>query len=409
MTILSVATTYPRWAGDTERAFVHDLNRHLVKRGHKVVALVPHVPRAADEEELDGVRILRFHYAPVSFERVFGGGGALPNLRASWRARFALPGAVWALKRSIARHTAALKPDILHVHWLLPQGYFALKTAARNRVPLVVTAHGADIHRTAKGWLRPAACKVVRCADALTANTPDTARHLRALAEPRRLEVLAMGLDLGLFSPNRKDPELRSKLGAGKPWILAIGRLAEKKGFQYLVEAMPVVLEAFPEASLTFGGEGPEEEPLKKQAKALGLENAIRFLGPLDRQTVADQMASADLFVGPSVVDRFGDTEGQGVVFVEAMASGCPVVATTVGGIPDVIATGKNGLLVLPNDSTALANAIIDSLRERDATQERTKAALADVGRYDWTRIAEGFEALFQSMLPGTSVSETGT
>jgi glycosyltransferase involved in cell wall biosynthesis len=116
-------------------------------------------------------------------------------------------------------------------------------------------------------------------------------------------------------------------------------------------------------------------------------------------------MASADLFVGPSVVDRFGDTEGQGVVFVEAMASGCPVVATTVGGVPDVITSGETGLLVPPNDSDALAGAIIDSLKDRENTGRRIKAALVHIRKYDWARIAEGFEALFKSLTSQTSTS----
>src|SRR5262245_64163335 len=107
MRILSVATTYPRRPGDSEPAFVHDLNRHLVARGHEVTVLVPHAPESARGELLDGVRIHRFRYAPAGWQRLFYDGGAMAHLRASWAARAALPGAIaalwWAMARELAR------------------------------------------------------------------------------------------------------------------------------------------------------------------------------------------------------------------------------------------------------------------------------------------------------------------
>lgn len=403
LTIVTFATTYPRWSGDSEPSFIHHLNRHLVERGHRVRAIVPHAPGAATRETLDGVDIQRFRYAPEALESVFYEGGVLPKLRASWRARVALPAALASLYARVRREIASTDADLVHAHWLVPQGSMAVGPAARRQIPLVISAHGADVHQIGRTPLRRLAAYSVEHADAITANTRDTADHVEQLARPRRLDVIPMGTDLGMFGPQRRDGELRKRLGITGPWILGVGRLVEKKGFRYLVEAMATVAPRYPGLVLTIAGDGPLRGELQQQATSLGLGTTVRFLGPLSPTDVATHMASADLFVGPSVVDAFGDTEAQGVVFVEAMASGCPVISTTVGGIPDVIIDGEHGRLVPPRDASALAAAIAELLDAPDSARRRAEAGLARARRYEWSTIAGQFESLYADLLRATS------
>jgi glycosyltransferase involved in cell wall biosynthesis len=393
MRILTVATTYPRWEGDSEPSFVHDLNRHLVARGHEVTAVVPHAANARVSEQVDGVRIERFRYAPEPFETLFYDGGAMPKLRNSWRARLALPGAVVAIWRALRREMQHVRPDLVHVHWLVPQGALAVRPARAAGIPLVISAHGADIHQLARTPARRWIAQAIESADAITANTRDTAACVEEVAKPRRLAVIPMGLDLDLFSPRLREPRVRR----GDPWILAVGRLVEKKGFIHLVEAVPALLRDHPQLRVTICGTGPERDRLDSRIAELDVGHAVELVGPVDRQTVASYMASADLFVGPSIVDAKGDTEAQGVVFIEAMAAGCPIVATRVGGIPDVIEDGVHGRLVEPGRTDLLAVAIAEALANPSLRDAWTRTALERVKRYSWKTIAAEFEQLYEA------------
>lgn len=392
--ILSVATTHPRWPGDSEPAFVHDLNRHLAERGHRVTCVVPHAPGARVEERMDGVTVRRFRYAPERFERLFYDGGALPNLRASWNARLALPGAVVALRHAVRTNLDRFRPDVLHVHWLVPQGYLAVGPAAARGIPLLLTAHGADVHATTRWPLRRLVAAAARRANAITANTPDTATRIERLAGSCRCHVVPMGLDLAVFGAS--PPNGERKHGTR---LLAVGRLVEKKGFRYLIDAMPAIRNAIPDVRLAIAGDGPLRGALEKRCRTAGLDDIVRFLGPLDRAAVAQAMTSSDLFVGPSVVDASGDTEGQGVVFIEAMACGLPVVATTVGGIPDVVEHRVTGVLVAPRDATALADAVTDLLRDPDGRQRMGERGRLTAEHYAWPAIARRFEAVILELV----------
>jgi len=191
--------------------------------------------------------------------------------------------------------------------------------------------------------------------------------------------------------------------GITGPGALAAARLVGNTGFRYLVDAMAALAPRHPGLTLTIAGDGPLRGELEQQAAALGLGSTVRFLGPLSPSDVAAHMASADMFSGPSVVDAFGDTEAQGVVFVEAMASRCPVISTTVGGIPDVIVDGEHGRLVPPRDATALASAIGELLEAPALARRFADAGLARARRYEWSTIAEQFETLYSSLLRATS------
>ena len=179
-----------------------------------------------------------------------------------------------------------------------------------------------------------------------------------------------MGVDIKLFNPNQNNPSLRKSLGNPGLFLLGVGRFAEKKGFLYLIRAMPEVLKQHPDAKQVLIGFGPQEEKLKQLTHDLGVSNSVLFPGSKTGLDLAEYFATADIFVGPSIVTSSGDTEGLGVVFLEAMASGTAVVASNVGGISDIVEDEVNGLMVKQKNPSAIAQKVL-SLAEDPALKEK--------------------------------------
>ncbi len=423
MRILVLATTFPRWKGDTEPAFVFDLSRSLVERGHDLVALVPHAAGAAREESLNsprpeqtsasptvegegvtqaGVRVVRFRYWPnPERQRLCYNGGALPNLHQSWMARLNLPVFLYQQWRWVGRLLRQESFDLIHSHWVLPQGFFAVRRARRNKMPVVVTAHAGDIFPLRRPGLRALLRYTLERAAAVTANSRATAAELAKVAPKVQPIVIPMGVDLARFSPqSERAKALRQNLAPRGPLILTAGRFALKKGQAYLLQAMPQIVQRQPEARLALIGFGPLQEALEKEVHSLGLEDRVHFLGKVPHDEMPDYFAAADVFVLPSIVSPSGDTEGLGVALLEALAAGTPVVASRVGGIPDIVKDRKTGLLVPEKQPEALAEAILQLLE-----QPALSARLAEEGRrhierhFSWPGVARRFETLFEQVL----------
>jgi glycosyltransferase involved in cell wall biosynthesis len=173
------------------------------------------------------------------------------------------------------------------------------------------------------------------------------------------------------------------------PKILCVGNMFERKGMKYLLEAMPLVLAKQP-AQLRIVGKGEQEQALKAQCKALELDDNVKFLGFVSNETLAQEYASCDFFVLPSIVDSQGDTEGQGVPVIEALAHSKPVVGSAVGGIVDAIQSGETGLLVPEKDPQALAEAILTLLSNPEEAKEMGNRGLKDVQkRYSWSYLSK--------------------
>ncbi len=397
--VLVLATTFPRWVGDSEPAFVWDLTRRLSERGYLCTVLAPHALGAETEEEWEGVRILRFRYAPDLLETVCYEGGALPKLRASWRARLALPGLLIAQRNAIRRFVRSGEFDLVHSHWIIPQGFFAADACRRAGIPLLLTAHAGDVFGLS-GPLRWAAASALRSASAITANSRATSAAVQAIHPPSEPILIPMGVDLSRFS---KHPPGGTARLEGNPKLLAVGRFAEKKGFQVLIEAMPGLLKLLPEARLHLVGFGPWEDRLRSRIASLGLEGCVLIHGAIPHSRVSDFFRGADLFVQPSIADEGGDREGLGVTLLEAMASGVPVVASRSGGIVDVLEDSVYGLLVEPGNPAALVKGLhaLWTSPDRERMAEAARARVAE--RFSWDSVADRFAGLYTRLLPPKS------
>jgi glycosyltransferase involved in cell wall biosynthesis len=206
-----------------------------------------------------------------------------------------------------------------------------------------------------------------------------------------------MGIDPEKFRPG-SDPDTKIRDLRGKI-ILCVGRLVGIKGIVYLIEAMPKILEHHPDSTLLIIGSGPEYASLVLRTKELKLEQQVRFLGVINHEDLLPYYQSADVFVLPSIIEN-GMTEAFGVVLLEAMASGCPVIGSNVGGIPDIIVNGESGFLVPERDSDALAAKISQVLSDdRIQKRFRSQGEMRVREYFLWDRIAEQYSGIYTQIL----------
>ena len=361
--LLVLASTFPRWKGDTEPAFVYELSARLTA-SFSVTALVPHAPGAQMEEDWDGLRVRRFRYMwPARWERL-AYGGILPNIQRDRLLLLQVPlflaGELAATLRLVKRE----RIDLIHAHWVVPQGFVAALVRQLTGIPVLITAHGADMYALNDSLVRKLKQWTLNHCDGITAVSTSLVKKIQELniSGSRPVHVISMGVDTTFFQPSQDDGSLRERFGIKGPFLLFVGRLAEKKGVRYLIDAMPQVLKELPDSTLVIVGDGPLRNELETQAQRQGVGGNVRFVGALPREALSPYYAAADVFVGPSIETASGDTEGLPVVFAEAMASGCAVVGTAVGGTSDIIRHRETGLLVESASSEALATAINELL-----------------------------------------------
>ncbi|MBI2137103.1 glycosyltransferase [Candidatus Woesearchaeota archaeon] len=393
--ILVTATTFPRWQNDTEPAFVYELSKRLADAGFEIMVLAPHFKGAKKEEMMGKVRVVRFPYFFERLEKLCYEGGIIPNIKRHWYARLLIPLLTASELIYTIKTAKKEKISVIHAHWIVPQGFVAAIAKKLTGVPYIATAHAGDVFPLKNRLFRLAAGIALKNAACCTANSTATKQAVLKVKNISNIEIIPMGVDLAEFTPKKRSNELRKRTG-GKI-ILAAGRMAEKKGFTHLIEAMPAVIKKIPDAKLVLIGEGPEKELLEEKAKELKLEGKTFFEGKATKEGLAKWYASSDVFVLPSIITKEGDTEGLGLVLLEAIASGLPVIGSNVGGIPDIIKHEETGLLVREKQSDEIAQAIIKILTDRKLRSRLTKNATRHVREnYSWETVTERFAKLLR-------------
>ena len=397
MRILVLTSTFPRWAGDREPPFVFELCRRLAAR-HEVLVLAPHCAGAAGEERFgEGLSARRFRYAPEALESLAYEGGILEKLRrARWRhalVPFFLLAELLAAWAAIRRQ----RPDVIHAHWMIPQGIVALAAralAGAGRTPLVCTSHGADLFALRGRLASRLKARVLQGAAALTVVSVVMKTHaLRLGAEPGKVRVMPMGVD----ARERFFPDGSVERAACE--VLFVGRLVEKKGVAHLLRAFARVKQSIPEARLTVIGAGPLQAELRALATELGIGADVTFTGAIANAELAHRYRRAAVLVVPSVVSEDGDQEGLGLVIAEALACECPVVASDLPAIADVVEDGATGLLARQGDAQDLCDKILRVLRDPAHARGLARRGRAAVlGRFDWQSVARGYEDLLSDV-----------
>jgi glycosyltransferase involved in cell wall biosynthesis len=401
--ILFITSTFPRWEHDTQATFVFDLAENLQVLGDEIVVLAPHHKGAKSTEIMNGVRVYRFAYFfPKRLQELSYGAGMLSNFKKSWLAKIQVPfffiaQTFWTFYLVIKE-----KPDYIHAHWLFMQGFTGAIVSSITRKPLIVTAHGSDLFSMQKGYRKWLVKFAAKNAKVVTVNSTATQNVAKTVFNIHKVQMIPMGVNTQLFTPSKIKSNIKKKLGIKGSMILWLGRLVEVKGLQYGIEAISKVQSSLPDAKLVVIGDGQEKESLINLARTLEAENAIIFYGSLPNSELPAFFQAADLFLGTSITAKDGSTEAFGVVNLEALASGTPVVATNVGGIKDIIKHNECGFLVEPQNSKAIANAIRKILTDKKSSIEFSKAGrIIAEDNYSWPAIAQQFKQVYLNKVNG--------
>lgn len=396
--VLFLTSSYPRSRDDTASIFLRYLAEQLAGRGVEMHVLAPTDTKGGTTIE-GKVTVHRFQYLPSRLQRLAYGSGIMSNLKRSPWIWFQVPSFVLVMAYSLLRVIWREQIHLVHAHWVLPQGLLGVVAKYLRHVRLVTTAHGADAF-TLRGGLTSALKRfVVARSDAWTTNTPATSRAIDPTASAPRAHLIPMGVDTELFAGGDA-AALRQQLSPHEFLLLFVGRLVEKKGCRDLIEALSLVAPSVRDrTTLWIVGDGDLRSELELATKDLGLAQKVRFWGTISHRRLPEFYAAADLFIAPSIEATSGDTEGQGVVILEAFASRACVLTTRVGGIASVVHDNVTGTLVPPNRPKDLALAMERLLKDPDLRRRLADNAFALVKeRYSWIRIAAEFEDLYRKL-----------
>jgi glycosyltransferase involved in cell wall biosynthesis len=291
------------------------------------------------------------------------------------------------LARAFGRQVRRLRPDVVHTHLFDADLVGILTTRALGIRRCCASIHSfsfftARRHRWRYRWLLG---PLVRRWLAVSRALADyLVRECRLPAS--RVQVVANGVDTARFAP-AANPAPRSPSG---PTVGVLTRLDARKGLRYLLRAMAQLRSDLPEARLLIGGDGEDRSPLEREVQALGLTGRVEFVGAVHDAPQFYQRL--DLFVLPSLDEAFG------LVLLEAMAAGLPVVGTRVGGIPEILEDGSQGRLVAPADSQALAGAIRELCRDPLRRSRMAEQARRQAQRFDIGHTAKALQAVYEEL-----------
>ncbi len=398
MRVLVVSWEYPPVIVGGLGRHVHALATELAAAGHDVVVLSRRASgtdahtHPTDDEVIDGVRVLAVAEDPphLEFER---------DLIA------------WTLAMGHAMLRAALsrldgwRPDVVHAHdWLVAHPAIALATAWQ--VPLVATVHATEAGRhggrlsvrlsrqvhSCEWWLVHSADAVITCSAAMRAEVATLFD-----ADPSSISVLHNGIAPRRWrSTPAAVAAARGRHGPGtEPLLVYFGRLEHEKGCQDLIAALPRIRRTHPGARLLVAGTGSAAAMLAATAREQRVLRSVTFLGHIPDRELAALLAAADAVVLPSRYEPFG------IVALEAAAAGAAVVASTAGGLAEVVIDGETGVSFVPGDVAGLAAAVARVLDDPGAARRRSRAARSRLASdFDWARIAAATARLYAAARP---------
>lgn len=265
-------------------------------------------------------------------------------------------------------------------------GWLAIMLGCITPWRIVIYTHGEEVVQTAYNRLARLRGPALRSSDAVLTVSSFTRDRLVADfgVQPDHIHLVTPGVDLDRFTPGP---------GPAEPFILSVGRLIERKGFDRLIDAFARISAEFPGYRLTIAGSGPDEAALRERAAASGAGDRIEFLGGVDDARLTGLYRGCALFAMPNRTLDDGDTEGFGLIFLEANASGKAVIGGRAGGAVDAIVDGQTGFLVDGSDAGAIAAALRRLLGDEALRNRLAAGGLAHARRHGWERSAARFIA----------------
>jgi len=396
--VYSLTTSYVESAQIKIPSHVHILNKEFVNLGINVTAITPHQKGSIVKETVDGVRIFRFKYLPEKYEI-----GTTPIAESSKSKVGIFKIILMSIAFSFITFSKCLKekPDIFHGHWAFPGGFIAVLISKIFGGHSVVTVHGGEIILLRKFKLiKKIVVNILNKSSVIFANSTYTKERLIRLGVKEEKIIinkvppnfLDIALDKNLLRQFRNKFVLPSK-----KIILFVGRLVEPKGTEYLIRSLLHTKNK--NIHLIIAGDGIIIDKLKKLTQTLRLEDDVTFFGWANRENVGKLYAISDLLVCPSIDTLEENAEGMGLVIPEAMNSGLPVIATSVGGIVDTVKDGINGLLVNQKDPKSIAEAIDRIISDQDLEKKLIENSKETLKEFSPSIIAKKYFDVFQNLV----------
>ena len=364
----------------------YELAKGLVELGHKVVIHTIQKKDTKKYEKINGIEIYRFkdiRLFPKLSKITFG---KIPSIFSF----SAIP--------SLFKLVKKIRPHIIHSHFLADTGLAAIIVGHILKIPIITSLLGKDIFdpidpvptkwHNSLAWLMEKSSKVIAC-------SKDQKWRAQAMGVSSDISIIPHGVDINRFAPQINEKEdIKKKLGIHDLIALSVQRLHSRKGLNYLIDAIPIVLKEIPSTQFIVVGKGPEKAKLENKIKDLGIEKNVKLVGFVPDSELPQYYASCRLFVLHSLYEAFG------IVLLEAMASGKPIISTEVGGIPEVVINGKTGILIPPRNATKLATAIIKLLSDSTLAKE-----MGEYGRklakdkFDWEKIVKTYFRTYAELI----------
>ena len=387
MKVLMLTWEYPpRVVGGIARV-VHDLSHRLIKDGHEVSVVTYKEGNVKDFEDDKGVKVYRVNNYMIN-----------PNNFIDWimQLNFNL----------ISKATEIINKegpfDVIHAHdWLVAYAAKTLKDSFK--IPVVSTIHATEsgrnsgIHDEVQRYINDTEWMLTYESTEVIVNSNYMKNELQRLfgLPFEKINVVPNGVNLNLYNGVERDYNFRRQYAAdNEKIILYVGRLVYEKGIQNLIAAMPKVLNCYHDSKLIIAGKGGMIDELRDEVRRLNIENKVYFTGYLNLTQVTKMYKCADVAVFPSTYEPFG------VVALEGMLSGTPVVVSDVGGLNEIVQHRENGMKSYAGNPNSIADSILELLFNPGLCAEVSKAAKAKVkAQYNWNKIAQDTHFIYQKAI----------
>lgn len=404
LSVLVLATTFPRWKDDTTPKFVSDLSQEIQGENTEIIVLSPHHPDSKLRETMSGMEIYRYPYFyPKKYQKLREG-STVEKVQQSYLAKLQIPLMIF----SLFVHTIWLwrrkNIDVIHSHWILPNGVIGSIMNHLFQIPHVMTIHAGGILMLRKipfnSYFATYTYKYTNGIAPVSEYIKDTYMDLINIesANPsKNIVIQPMGTHIDVFDTFDREALRLEKSLDDKTVGLFVGRLAKKKGIEYLLKAIELLEETDSDIQIIIVGAGPLEKELHAWVNEHDLENIIEFTGWANEEELNELYICADFVIVPSIETASGDTEGMPTVITEAFASGNPVIATDVGGISDVVNDHQNGYIVPQKNPDDLAEKIAILADNTGLRQGLSAGALETAQKLDWEHCGATYTQLLRS------------
>ena len=387
MKILMLTWEYPpRIVGGIARV-VHDLSKRLIKDGHEVTVVTYQEGDTTEYENDKGVEVYRVQNYMIH-----------PNNFIDW---------VMQLNFNMVAKASELiqkngKFDVIHAHdWLVANAAKTLKTSFD--IPVVATIHATEagrnsgIHDETQRYINDTEWLLTYEATEVIVNSNFMKGHVQGLfgLPFDKINVVSNGINLTNFNGIERDYDFRRQYAMdNEKIILYMGRLVYEKGVQYLISAMPKILDNYHDAKLVIAGKGGMLDELKQQVDSMGLSNKVYFTGYLNSKQVQKMYKCADIAVFPSTYEPFG------IVALEAMLAGVPAVVSDVGGLNEIVDHRENGMKSYAGNSNSIADSVLSLLYDKQlAANIAKKAKLKVKEEFNWNKIAQDTHYVYEKAI----------